>query len=164
MNKILTITVLCFLCGCVENKVGPPAYNEDTLRNHVIPIDSAIQLTRSFRAGIDSFNRICGSLKDSLRFSHAEAFPADVFAALLAEKNDKQGAAKGIRIYLGRDRDGQVKLVLVPVDSVGNDMVGHIVDLKGNVRTADVSAGNGQAVEQGQHCPPICDNGSSGLN
>jgi hypothetical protein len=162
----------CALSGCNPNGAGggaPTPYNVDTVRNHVIPIDSAIELTHSFGRAVDSFNRICTTLKDSLRFSHAEEFPADVFQALLAEKDPKQGPAKGIRIYYGRGRDGMIKLVMVPVDSLGNDMIEHIVDLRegvaaGGNQAQALKVSNGQAVEQGQHCPPLCDDGGSGLN
>jgi hypothetical protein len=185
MNKILTPTRLAVtffvffsimlgwaLSGCNPNGAGggePVPFNLDTVRDHVIPIDSAIELTHGFTSAIDSFNRKCASLKDSLRFSHAEEFPADVFQALLAEKDPKQGSAKGIRIYFGRGRDGLVKLVMVPVDSLGNDMIEHIVDLKegaaaGEKQAQALRVSNAQAVEKGQHCPPICDSGSSGLN
>jgi hypothetical protein len=180
MNKILTPTRLAFtffifllgwgLSGCGPNGAGAPVpYNEDTVRNHVIPVDSAIELAHSFQRAVDSFNVVCANFKDSLRFSRAEEFPADVFAALLAEKNEKQGSAKGIRIYFGRGRDGMIKLVMVPVDSLGNDMIGHIVDVKGAAATSNKQAevlkvSNGQAVEQGQHCPPFCDDSGSGFN
>ena len=148
---------------------GKPVYNEDTVRNHIISIDLARQYTRTFRASIDSFNRICGPFKDSMKFGHAEEFPADVFTALLAEHSDKQGKAKGIRIYYGRGPDGEIRMVLVPVDSLGNDMIGHMVSTSGKpapgtAHTEALTVDGGQAVEAGQRCPTLCDDGSSGLN
>jgi hypothetical protein len=162
------------LSGCNPNDGGDkkptPIFNADTVRTHIISVTEARELTRSFRRGIDSFNHSCTGFKDSLKFGHAEEFPADVFLALLAEHNDKQGTAKGVRIYYGRGTDGEIKLVLVPVDSLGNDMTGTILDLKGKPtagaedKAVQQSAGGGQAVEQGQRCPTACDDGSSGLN
>ena len=156
-------------CGPGEGQEKGKAYNEDSVRNHIIPIGQAREYTRNFRLAIDSFNRICTSFKDSMKFGHAEEFPSDVFLALLAEHNEKQGNAKGIRIYYGRGTDGQIKLILVPVDSLGNDMIGHIVDLggkpaPGKVHTESLTLDDGQTVEQGQRCPTLCDGGASGLN
>lgn len=160
------------LSGCGPNEHGEGGkipYNEDSVQNHVISIGLAKQYTRNFRVAVDSFNRICGNFKDSMKFGHAESFPRDVFAALLDETNPKQGGAQGIRIYYGRGPDGEIRLVLVPYDSAGNDMIGHIVDLKGKpapgaVHTEALTTDGGQAAEDGQRCPTVCDGGGSGLN
>lgn len=163
--------VLSGLPGCGPNdggKSGKIPYNEDSVQNHIIPIGLARQYTRDFRASIDSFNRACTNFKDSMRFGHAEEFPADVFYAMLAEHNDKQGTARGVRIYYGRSANGEIRLVMVPVDSLGNDMIGRIIDLNGKptpgtAHTEALTTDDGQSVEQGQRCPPNCDS-SSGLN
>ncbi|HVS98087.1 MAG TPA: hypothetical protein VHE54_16440 [Puia sp.] len=158
------------LSGCGPNEHGEGgkiSYNEDSVRTHIIPIGLARQYTRNFRLAIDSFDRICGNFKDSMKFGHAESFPRDLFAALLDETNPKQGSAKGIRIYFGRGSDGEIRLVLVPYDSLGNDMIGHIVDLKGKpgaIHTEALITNSGQAGEDGQRCPTLCDDGASGLN
>jgi hypothetical protein len=174
----LTAFVLLFiggLSGCNPNDGGdrkPPPINADTVRNHIISVTEARELTRNFRRGIDSFNHYCTSFKDSLKFDHAEELPADVFNALLAFHNDKQGLAKGIRMYYGRGPNGEIKLLLVPTDSLHNDMIGTIVDLKPQDSTkvvrdraaAPSSTDPGQVVDRTQRCPTICDDGSSGLN
>jgi hypothetical protein len=155
-------------CGPDEGRDKGKAFNEDSVRNHIISADLARQYTRNFRASIDSFNRICSSFKDSMQFGHAEEFPADVFYAMLAEHNDKQGNATGIRIYYGRGPNGEIKLVLVPVDSLGNDIIGRIIDLNGKpapgtAHTEALTADDGQTIEQGQRCPPVCTS-TGGLN
>ena len=167
---IIVLSLISGLSGCGpgEGQEKGKAYNEDSVRNHIISVGLARQYTRNFRLSIYSFNRICTGFKDSMKFGHAEEFPSDVFLALLAEHNDKQGTAKGIRVYFGRSPDGEIRLVLVPVDSLGNDMIGHIVDLKskpaaGTVHTEALTIDDGQAVEQGQRCPTLCDS-ASGLN
>ena len=187
MNKIPTFTrpapaalllaVVCLLLagisGCGPNHGeaggGKPAINEDTLRNHVIPIELAIQYTKAFRGVLDERNHFNPKAIDSLTFNHAEEFPSDVFLSLLDQSNAKQGRAKGIRIYLGRDEKGVLKLVLVPVDSLGNDIINHLVDVNGkpvpgSPRVEALQASGGQTIEVGQLCPTICDNGGSGLN
>jgi hypothetical protein len=172
----LVLLSIAGLSGCNPNGGGDqrptPIFNADTVRDHIISITEARELTRSFRRGIDSFNHYCTSFKDSLKFDHAEELPADVFTALLAEHNDKQGSAKGIRMYYGRGPNGEIKLLLVPVDSLNNDMIGTIVDLKPQDSTkvvrdraaAPSSTDPGQVVDRTQRCPTICDDGSSGLN
>jgi hypothetical protein len=167
------------LSGCNPNDGGDKpsiTFNADTVRNHIISITEARELTRNFRRSIDSLNRYGTSFKDSLKFDHAEELPADVFNALLAVRNDKQGLAKGIRMYYGRGPDGEIKLLLVPTDSLHNDMIGTIIDLKPKDPTNDTSkapreravapssSDPGQVVDRTQRCPTICDNGSSGLN
>ncbi len=160
------------LSGCNPNDAGdrkPPAFNADTVSNHIISVTEARALTRNFRRGVDSFNRYCTNFKDSLKFDHAEELPADVFNALLAVHNGKQGSAKGIRMYYGRGPNGEIKLLLVPTDSLHNDMIGTIVDLKAktakeHAATMGVSSDDGQVVDRTQRCPTICDDGSSGLN
>jgi hypothetical protein len=173
---LFTAIVLLFiagLSGCNPNDGGDKkptiTFNVDTVSNHIISITEARELTRNFRRGVDSFNHYCTNFKDSLKFDHAEELPADVFNALLAMHNDKQGNAKGIRMYYGRGPNGEIKLILVPTDSLHNDMVGTIVDLKpkdGQVKehAAASTSDSGQAVDRTQRCPTICDDGSSGLN
>ena len=167
-------TILLFSClsGCGPNDQGQSGklpFNEDSVQPHIISIGLAKQYTRNFRMAVDSFNRICVNFKDSMKFGHAEAFPADVFAALLDESDPKQGNAKGIRIYYGRGPDGDIRLVMVPYDSLGNDMIGHIIDLKGKpapgtIHTEALTTDPGQAAEDGQRCPTACDGSGSGLN
>jgi hypothetical protein len=181
VRLLFTAFVLLFivgLSGCNPNDGGDrmPPFNADTVRTHIISVTEARELTRNFRRGIDSFNHYCANFKDSLKFDHAEELPADVFMALLAEHNDKQGSAKGIRMYYGRGPNGEIKLLLVPVDSLNNDMIGTIVDLKPKDSTKDSaknpreraaapsSSDDGQVVDRTQRCPPVCDDGSSGLN
>ncbi|HTI92638.1 MAG TPA: hypothetical protein VL727_18710 [Puia sp.] len=163
------------LSGCGpegdKNVVVLPAPNDTTIEHHAISIDLARQLAASFRASIDSFNKSCPNFKDSMQFGHAESFPTDVFVKLLREHNEKQGSAKGIRIYFGRGPGGEIKLILVPYDKNGNDMIDHLVDINGNpapgttpIKTEELKSGVGQVVEQGQRCPTVCDDGGSGLN
>ena len=168
---LFTLLVLSCVSGCGPNDnpdKGKIPFNEDSVQNHIISIDLARQYTRDFRAGIDSFNRKCGDFKDSMKFGYAEAFPRDVFAALLDESDPKQGGAKGIRIYYGRGPNGTIRLVMVPYDSLGNDIIGHIVDLKGkgapgNAHVEALTTDAGQAAEEGQQCPTLCSTGG-GLN
>lgn len=182
MNKLLSPNRLLFpllavmiiftgLFGCHERSrdtVELPAPQDTVVSEHVIPIGVARALTANFRATIAHFDTTCPKFADSLHFGHAESFPTDVFVKLLLQHNDKQGWARGIRIYFGRGDSGEIKMVMVPYDKNGNDMIDSLVPVRnlapGSTRSRELLTTAGQAVEQGQRCPTICDDGSSGLN
>jgi hypothetical protein len=122
----------------------------------------AIQFTKDFRRAIDTFNVKCPGFKDSMQFGHSEAFNADSYALLLAQKDSAGRPAAGIRIYYGLGKDGQTRLVLVPYDVNGNDILHHLISVDsskapaGAAKTEALSVDDPQAVEMGQHCPPTC--------
>lgn len=164
---LLIIASVCHFSACQPAAPGGEAINQDSVKRHLISIDSAIRYTTSFRASVDGFNKNVPHFADSMRFGNAEAFNKDLFRELLLQSNAKQGPAAGIRIYFGRDNTGLIRLVLVPYDSAGNDIINHIMDLNGKPITgAHVEAltvSDGQAGEDGIRCPTLCDDGSSGL-
>lgn len=147
---------------------GETPINVDTVRNHVISIAEADQMTANFRAALDTLDKKIPHFKDSMDFGHAEAFPADVFRELLRQKTDSGAVAVGIRVYYGRDVNGKIRQILVPYDSLGNDIVGHYVDLnnqpKQGAHVEALKVSDGQALQNGSRCPTACGNDSSGLN
>lgn len=125
-------------------------YNEKNAQVHIISINAASQFVGNFTRGKIALNR---QLKDTsyldkhFNMPVAEAFNRDAIAALLNQKG-----AKGVRIYLGQDTSGQVRLVLVAVNKRGNDVVGsngRIMKFTGNAKEAI-------ALESGQRCPTLC--------
>jgi hypothetical protein len=184
MNKVLRsspwilssffscILVFTFtLSGCNQGGGGELPLNQDSIKPHIIPIGMAIQYTANFRAAIDTCNRHNPYFKDSMQFGHAEAFNSDCISLLLRQKNKKGDPAVGIRIYYGRDNSGMIKMILVPYDKYGNDIINVMVDLVNKTpgvspaHTEALKVGDdGQTIENGQHCPTICDDGGSGLN
>jgi hypothetical protein len=166
---VLIVVTVCHLVSCNPGEgghEGEPPINADTVKNHLIPIGEAVQLAADFRAAIDTLDRKIPHFKDSMDFGHAEAFPADLLRELL-KQTDSVGRAVGIRIYYGRDKAGKIRQILVPYDSLGNDIVNHIADLnnqpKQGVRTEALKVSDGQAGENGARCPTLCGNDSSGL-
>jgi hypothetical protein len=120
-----------------------------------------MQYTKSFRGVLDTNTyHINPKFIDSLQLNRAEEFPADIFYDLLAQTNPKQGQAKGIRIYLGRDPNGQLRMILLPVDSLGNDIINHLVDQNGKpipgARVEKLTTNGGQGFEVGTVCPTAC--------
>jgi hypothetical protein len=169
---LLSVVSVSCLVSCNQGgggREGGAPINPDTVRNHVISIGEADQLTASFRAALDTMDKKVPHFHDSMDFGHAESFPADVFRALLGQRSDSGAVAYGIRIYYGRDANGKIRQILVPYDSLGNDIVGHYVDLNNqpkqgaHVEALQVSGG-GQALQNGSRCPPDCGGDSSGLN
>jgi hypothetical protein len=160
-----------YLVSCNQGgggREGEPPINPDTVRNHVISIGEADQLTASFRAELDSMERKVPQFHDSMDFGHAESFPADVFRAMLGQRGDSGAVAVGIRIYYGRGANGKIRQILVPYDANGNDIVGHYVDLnsqpKQGAHVEALQVNDGQALQNGTRCPTACGNDSSGLN
>ena len=158
---IASFAFTLFSCGDHDHDHGRPPYNEDSVKNHVIPLGLAIQYTKEFRKAIDSFNKKCPGFKDSMQFGHSEAFNADSYQLLLSQKDSAGRPAAGVRIYYGLGRDGQIKLVLVPYDVNGNDILHHLISADstktpaGGAKTQALTD-DPQTVETGQHCPPTC--------
>jgi hypothetical protein len=129
-------------------------YNRDSAKVHFISVDNAIQLTTNFRQ-VQKATAL--RLRDSsyiVNFPLAEKFNRDAILALLDQKG-----AKGVRIYLGEDKKGPVKMVIVAVDSVGNDITGRNNKI---MKPADNGNGGGDGVvlEAGQRCPTLCSTNS----
>ena len=92
----------------------------------------------------------------------AEMFNRDAIALLL-----NQEGADGIRIYLGRDEEGYVRLFLLPVDKNGKDIHKKLLDTDEDkkepaagdpkVMKQTMDGLDGEAIEVGQRCPTICD-------
>lgn len=160
------------LSGCGERPGGgEPPINEDSVKPHIIPIQLAAAYTKDFRANIDSFNQKCPTFKEQMKFGNAEAFPSDLYRILLKQKDSTGTIASGIRIYYGRSTDGLIRLVMVPYDKNGNDIINKMVSMDAKqlpgvspeAKTATSSTSDGQAGEDGQRCPSIC-SGTGPLN
>ncbi len=89
--------------------------------NHVVTLDQATKYVQNFKQ-----NPVAPSIKGGY-------FERNIFDKILA-----QGGVVGIRYYYAAKDDGSPTLVLVGVDSTGNDMVQGVV---------------GESIFP---CPPIC--------
>jgi len=158
----LLIAVVTFtISGCCGHGGGEPPINEDSVKTHVIPLSMAIELTRNFRASIDTFNTHCPGFKDSMQFGYSEAFNSDSYRLLLKQKDSSGRPAAGIRIYYGRGATGRIQLVMVPYDVNGNDILNHLVGVdekpsSDSTKVRSLTVGGAQALEEGQHCPYVC--------
>ncbi|HEX9511301.1 MAG TPA: hypothetical protein VF939_12515 [Puia sp.] len=158
------------LSGCHEGSEEVPI-NVDSVKSHVIPIQEAIMFTSKYRATVDSLNAKCPLFKDSFQIGHAEAFNRDSYRLLLKQKDSTGAPAAGIRIYYGLDEKGVLKLVLVPYDKNGNDIITHLISNEDKqvpgvspAHTEALTVNSAQALETGQLCPPVCPPQTSVLN
>jgi hypothetical protein len=170
LSSALILSFLIGLSGCKEkSEVCFPKLNQDSIRPHVIPLALAAEMTGDFRSSIDSFNRKCPSFKDSMRLGWAESFNNDAILDLLEQYDSTGIPAAGIRIYYGRKKNGEIRLILVPYDHNGNDILNNLTagedkQLPGvsPAKTLSLTPGP-QAIEQGQSCPTVCSSPTSPL-
>lgn len=167
--RLICLLVVIFaltLSGCNQRtaNIGKIPYNEDSVKPHILPIAQAIEYTGKFRSMRDSFYNQLPAMKSALNFGQAESFNNDAIAVLLNQKDEAGNQAAGIRIYYGLDNQGLVRMVLVPYDRKGNDIINQLVAERAvsipGIPSAKAAGANGQTIENGQRCPVVCDSGS----
>lgn len=165
---LLAIVTFFNLTGCRGGSGGPSLINMDSVKPHIIPLSLAIDYAARFRAINDTFDKKCPGFADDMQFGHSEAFNKSVYQLLLEQKDSNGVKAAGIRIYYGLGKEGQVKLILVPYDTSGKDIL-HRLDVSTDekqvpgvspIHTESLIVSDAQAAEVGQHCPPVCPPGS----
>ncbi|WP_163999509.1 hypothetical protein [Pyxidicoccus caerfyrddinensis] len=133
-------------------KAGGISFDLDAAKKHFIPMDVAAGYTRHFRETRDALHGQHPGMKARLALEQSESFNRDAIAALLNAKDASGNPAAGVRIYQGLDAAGQTRLVLVPYDARGNDILTKLSS-PGGAAVTGVSA---EAVEDGIRCPPYC--------
>jgi hypothetical protein len=158
LHFIILSAGLIALTSCAGGGGGIPV-DEKLARVHVIPIKEAKAYTNSFETGRADLAKKIGDtayLVDTFNLPNAEMFNRHAIALLL-----NQEGAEGIRIYFGRDAKGQVRLVLLPVDKEGKNIIRKLIP-NNTVSIPGISPAyaqeEGEAIENGQRCPTMCDN------
>jgi hypothetical protein len=158
LRLIVSASIILMLSACSNNKIP---INEERARQQVIPIRQARNYTQGFMIALADLKR---EVKDSsfvdksFNVPYAEMFNRDAIASLLNVEG-----ADGVRIYLGRDSLGQIRMVLLPVDKNGRNIIGPLVNrdvasIPGiSSARAQSGDGDGEAIENGQRCPTMCD-------
>jgi len=142
------------LTSCQERRTdnGEIPYDRRNAQKHVISISTAARLTAQYRNGKNELLKQLRSpdfLEKSFSIPDAELFNRDAIAMLLNQKG-----AKGMRIYVGQDDKGLIRLVLAAVDANGDDITG-----KRDTSSATTYSAAGFtafALEAGQRCPTLC--------
>lgn len=156
--------LLLILAGCNDrgsrNNNGEIATNSEKVNEHIISIEEATKFTARFRDNRTRLNRSVSSdpyfKENPFTLRNAEYFNRDAIAALLNQAGDNGG----IRIYLGQDEKGTVRLVLVPA-TPERDVITRLV-AKNQLTIPGINSANAapfaneQAVERGQECPEVC--------
>lgn len=153
LKFIILSAGLFTLAGCTGGGGDIPV-DEKLARVHIIPIKEAKAFTDSFEEGRAYLSKKLGDstyLTDSFNLPNAEMFNRDAIALLL----NQEGAA-GIRIYLGRDPKGQIRMVLLPVNKEGQNIITRLLPYGKGIKGV-YGEEEGEAVENGQRCPTMCD-------
>lgn len=150
LGMTIGVTLLFSRCSQGDWSDQEIPYNRENAKQHIISIRTAAEFTSNFKRGKRELSR---QLKDTTylnnRFDmpYGEKFNRDAIAALL-----NQRGAKGVRIYLGQDKKGMIRMVLVAVNERGTDITGtndKVAKFASNTSTAF-------ALEAGQRCPTLC--------
>ena len=150
IGVVLCLALLFDQCSRRNGTTAEIPFNADSASVHVISIRKAAELATNFSRGKAELSR---ALKDTSYLSKsfsmplAEKFNRDAIIQLLDEKG-----AKGIRIYLGKDTAGVVKMVLVATDEKGDDITGDF----GKIMKPAQNSTQPVAMEAGQRCPTLC--------
>ena len=163
LRYVFLLALLTVLYSSCRNKGGGKIpFDEERARQQIIPLKQGSQYSLNFVNLRDSvlpkLIRDSSFLEQRFNLPIAETFNRDAIIALL-----NADGADGVRIYFGNDDKGLVRLVLMPVDKEGNDIVTKLTGTVGDKAASQVSkvAGkDGESVENGQRPPPP----SSGLN
>lgn len=158
---VLALASAMGISGC-----RPPGERQliyDSVKNHIISLQEAVMFTSKFRGTVDSLDVKCPDFKSSFQIGRAEAFNRYSYDFLLAQKDSLGRPAAGIRTYYGIDSNNAIKLVMVPYDVDGNDILHHLglVDDKQTpgaspAHTEALTVNTAQAFEVGVLCPPNC--------
>jgi len=151
---LLSIT---FFVACSGNKSGKVLVDETRAREQVIPVKQGQMYQDSFISARNQLARLVTDSSFLLRkfnLPNAETFNRDAIGLLL-----NVDSCDGIRVYLGTDEKGLMRIVLVPVDKQGNDIITHLLSRPTaltipGIPTANAQGDDGEVVENGQVCPP----------
>jgi len=135
---------------------GKIPINEDSARLNIISANLGKSYLKSFKAADTELPHVVNdTFLAHFQLPIAEAFNRDAIGALL-----NVDGAVSIRVYLGRDDNGLVRMVLVPVDKNGHDIYTQLVKpgaaAPGEAQP-QVKAQDAQVVDIGQRCPTMCD-------
>ena len=169
-SAFLLIALMAGIAGCNQqptrdgggSPTGAIPYNEDSVRPHILKIDEAKKYTAKYRNWSDTASKQLNYRAgvSGVDFGRAESFNRDAIIVLLNQTDSTGKPAAGVRVYYGVDEGGQVRMILVPYDSKGNDIVKQLVVEKAakipGISEAKAYWDNGQTIDNGQRCPTVC--------
>jgi hypothetical protein len=149
--------VILILTACKETPTGKIPFDEAKAREQIISISQGSKYSQNFVSLRDSvLPRVINDssfLEKRFSLPIAETFNRDAIIALL-----NADGAQGVRVYFGNDEKGLVRLVLMPVDKDGKDIItqltGKTPDRAAAQTSQTRSTATGESVENGQRPPP----------
>jgi len=156
LKLLFAVTVITWASCHEPEKPHPYPCRLEGIPKHVIPDSTAAKYQRRFLAAYDTLKKIAPDtfLARHFRIPNAETFSKDIICALIHSRD-----VDSVRIFYGEDTTGGFRLILKGVDKKGN-----IVRIKfptGKTPVSDtikspsnVPQDDGDAVENGQTCPP----------
>ncbi len=153
---VSAIVFLGFRDSTGPGKSGDIPYDLEAAKAHFIPMEVAAGYTRHFRETRDALHGQHPGMKARLALEHSESFNRDAIAALLNARDSSGNPAAGVRIYQGLDSAGQTRLVLVPYDVRGKDILTTLSSPDTAAVASDGTRSIAEAVEDGVRCPPSC--------
>lgn len=162
LGWLLPCAAVATLLSCAKSKQEPASAAAglsarepgQKVSEHIIPMSKAIEYSRRFIYLRDTvlpgqLNNP-GFLNQSMEMPFCETFCRESIDALLSVEG-----TKSVRIYFGVDENGKMRLVLLPVDDEGNNI---ITNLTGESSRGYQGKGqdeeDGDAVENGHRPPP----------
>ncbi len=113
--------------GGRDNQRGIP-YDTARAKRSIIPLELAASYQEGFirsRAELGRQIKDTAYLTRNFNLPNAETFSRDAIILLL-----NQPGADGIRLYYGKDKEGKVRLVLLPVTKDGKDIYNNLIAQK----------------------------------
>ncbi|NMO18152.1 hypothetical protein HPC49_14155 [Pyxidicoccus fallax] len=152
---LVAVSAIVFM-GFRDSAAPEIPYDLGAAKAHFIPMEVAAGYTRHFRETRDALHAQHPGMKARLALEHSESFNRDGIAALLNAKDSSGNPAAGVRIYQGLDAAGQTRLVLVPYDARGKDILTTLSSPGTVAVTSDRTSVGAEVVEDGLRCPPSC--------
>lgn len=150
------IVLLVAAVGLIACSDGKIPFDEARAREQIIPVKQGQTFQDSFVSARAQLSRLITDstfLARKFNLPNAETFNRDAIAALL-----NAPGADGVRVYLGTGDKGELRLVLVPVDKNGKDIIGPLLGNKTALNIPGIPSAyaqnGGDVVENGQVCPP----------
>ena len=157
---MLLLAAIVFTGASCHEAEKPPCRIEGAL-NHIIPDSTAAKYQKRFLKAYDTLKKIAPDtfLARHFRIPNAETFSREVLCVLI-----NHPGVDSVRIFYGEDTTGSFRLVLKGVDKKGEIVITKLLPRK-NVSDSVRSSSNlpqddGDAVENGQTCPPCLVNGT----
>ncbi|MBS1565835.1 MAG: hypothetical protein JST39_15715 [Bacteroidetes bacterium] len=153
---LLLAAAVVSITSCRPHEPAMPVCRLDGLGKHIIPDSTAAKYQNRFLASYALLHKLAPDtfLAHHFRIPNAETFSKDALCALI-----NYPGVDSVRIFYGEDTTGGFRLIIKGVDAKGNLVVTHyprtgVSDNTKSTTKKPGDDGDGDALENGQTCPP----------